>query len=283
MVLPGIKSGCFMETLIKPTNKDLFPNFGEVWKYRELFYIFAWRDIKVRYKQTILGIIWVVFQPFVSTVIFTVFFGNLAKIPSGNIPYSLFILIGLVFWGYFSGILSHSSNSLVENESIIKKIYFPRLVLPLSSAVTGLVDLVINLGLLLLWAAALGHYPSWQIFIIVPMGVVITALAGTGLGLVLASLNVRYRDVRYILPFFIQLLIFVSPIIYPSSIVRPSNRFILALNPITGVVEPLRTVFSGSNISDWSTLYISLLAAVAVFIYGLYYFKFSEKTFADEI
>ena len=269
--------------IIRPIRTNIFLNINELWRYRELFYIFAWRDIKVRYKQTILGIAWALLQPITSMFIFTIFFGKLAKIPSDGLPYSLFVLVGLVFWGFFSGTLTHASNSLVENEGIIKKTYFPRLILPLSAIATGLVDFGISFILLLSIAFYFGHVPSLLSLVIIPLGLVISSLGAAGLGLFLAAFNVKYRDVRYILPFFIQTLIFLTPVIYPLSIVGLSNRLVIAINPIAGVIESARKVISGSTIIDYQVLAISAVSSILLFIIGLYYFRSTERFFADII
>ncbi len=258
-------------------------DFAEIWKYRELFWIFAWRDIKVRYKQTFLGAAWAVFQPLVSMLIFTVFFGNFAKVPSDGLPYPLFVLIGLVFWTYFSGSLSHASSSLVENENIVKKVYFPRIILPLSSIVTNLVDFGIAFLMMLILSFFLGYAPNLRALYIFPIGLLITSTTAAGLGLFLSAVNVKYRDVRYILPFFIQMMIFLTPVIYPTTIVRPSNRLIMALNPMTGVIELARSVFKINAVFEWQLFTISLVSACALLLIGLYYFRATERFFADII
>jgi len=268
-------------TVIKPKPKWMLLDTKELWRYRELFWIFAWRDIKIRYKQTIIGAGWAIFQPLASMFIFTIFFGNFAKIPSGEIPYPLFVLTGLVFWNYFSGILSRASNSLIENEGIVKKVYFPREILPLSTVGANLVDFGISLVLLLLVTIYFHFIPNVLVLFIVPLGLIIGTLGAGGLGLLLSSLNVKYRDVRYALPFFIQMMIFLTPVIYPTSIMRPSFRYLIALNPMTGVIEAIRTIFTGSAAINWTTLGISGIASIAIFIIGLYYFKSTERFFAD--
>ena len=267
--------------VIKPKPKWMLLDMRELWRYRELFYVFVWRDIKVRYKQTLLGASWTIFQPIFSMFIFTLFFGNFAQIPSGELPYSLFVLTGLVFWNYFSGILSRASTSLVDNEGIIKKVYFPREILPLSTIGANLVDFTISFILLLVVAIYFHFIPNTLIFIVVPLGILIGTLSAGGLGLLLSSFNVKYRDVRYILPFFIQMMIFLTPVIYPSSIMRPSFRYIIALNPMAGVIEAVRVVFSGSTMINWTTLGISAASTVAIFLIGLFYFKSTERFFAD--
>jgi lipopolysaccharide transport system permease protein len=266
---------------IKPKDKSFSLDLAEMWRYRELFYIFAWRDIKVRYKQTMLGVGWVVLQPIFSMFIFTVFFGNLVKISSGQLPYPLFVLIGLVFWGFFSGVLSRASNSLIENEGIVKKIYFPREILPLSTIGANLVDFGISFALLIIAAVYFHSVPNLLIILIIPLGLTIGALGAGGLGLLLSAFNIKYRDVRYILPFFIQMMVFLTPVIYPTAIMRPSFRYLIALNPMTGVIEAVRVVFAGGSGVDWLTLGISTVAAVGIFMVGIYYFKTTERFFAD--
>jgi lipopolysaccharide transport system permease protein len=269
------------QIVIKPRSKFSLVDVSEIWRYRELFIVFAWRDIKVRYKQTILGATWAVFQPLTSMFIFTIFFGNFAKIPSGEIPYPLFVLIGLVFWNYFSGILSRASNSLIENEGIVKKVYFPREILPLSTIGANLVDFGISFILLLLVSFYFHFVPNVLILAVVPLGLILGTLGAGGLGLLLSAFNVKYRDVRYVLPFFVQIMIFLTPVIYPTGIMRPSFRYLIALNPMTGVIDAARVVFSGSGNLNWPMLAISGAAAVFLFVIGIYYFKATERFFAD--
>jgi lipopolysaccharide transport system permease protein len=266
---------------IKPRTSPLSINFAELWRYRELFFIFAWRDIKVRYKQTILGGAWAIFQPLVSTFIFTVFFGRLAKIPSGELPYSLFVLCGLVFWNFFSGALTHASNSLIENENIVKKVYFPRLILPLSSIVTSFIDFGISLIMMLIFSFILGYFPSLMFIPILILGILVTSIGAGGLGLLLSAFNVKYRDVRYILPFFIQTMLFLTPVIYPVSIVSNTNKYIMALNPMTGVIEAFRATISGTASIDWTLFGLSAISAILFLIIGLIYFRQTESHFAD--
>lgn len=267
--------------IIKPKSKFSLLDISEMWEYRELFFVFAWRDIKVRYKQTMLGAAWAVFQPLSSMFIFTIFFGNFAKIPSGELPYSLFVLIGLIFWNYFSGILSRASNSLIENEGIVKKVYFPREILPLSALGANFVDFSVSFILLLVISFYLGFVPNTLALLVVPLGLVITTIGASGLGLLFSAFNVKYRDVRYVLPFFIQMMIFLTPVIYPTSIMRESLRYLINLNPAAGVIESIRIVFSGGSEINWLTLVVSGLSSILLFIVGLYYFKLTERFFAD--
>ena len=269
------------EIIIRSKPKWALFDLTEIWAYRELFWIFAWRDIKVRYKQTILGASWAILQPVISMIIFTVFFGNFAKIPSGELPYPLFVLIGLTFWNYFSGILSRASNSLIENEGIVKKVYFPREILPLSTVGANLLDFGISLVLLLTVALYFHFVPNILIIFIILLGLFIGTLGAGGLGLLFSAFNVKYRDVRYALPFFIQMMIFLTPVIYPTSIMRPVFRYLIALNPMTGVINAVRILFAGGVNIDWLTLGISAGSAIVYFIIGLYYFRATERFFAD--
>lgn len=266
---------------IKPRTNPLAIDFAELWRYRELFVIFAWRDIKVRYKQTFLGGAWAIFQPLVSTFIFTIFFGRLAKIPSGALPYALFVLCGLVFWNFFSGALTHASNSLIENENIVKKVYFPRLILPLSSIITSFIDFGISLVMMLIFAIVLGFIPSLMFIPILIIGILIAGIGAGGLGLFLSAFNVKYRDVRYILPFFIQTMLFLTPVIYPTSIVSNTNKYIMAINPMTGVIEAIRVTIAGTGNIDWILLGLSAASTIFFFIIGLVYFRQTEAFFAD--
>lgn len=268
--------------MIKPKGKLQLLDISELLRYRELFYIFSWRDIKVRYKQTFFGVAWALFQPLISMVIFTIFFGNLVKIPSGSLPYPLFVLIGLIFWTFFSGALTHSSNSLIESENLIKKIYFPRLILPISAIITSLIDFVITL--VLLFGAMIFFHTSFSIELIFILltGIIITFSAALGLGLLFSSINVKYRDIRYVLPFLIQILMFLSPVIYPVSTIKSALKYVLALNPMTGVIESVRAVISQTAVS-YDLLALSGLSAICLLVLGLFYFQLTERFFADII
>jgi lipopolysaccharide transport system permease protein len=270
-----------MLTVIRPQDMFTFPDLKELWSFRELFYIFVWRDIKVRYKQTTLGVIWVLLQPLVNMVIFTVLFGNLAKVPSGDLPYSLFVFIGLVFWTLFSSAVSFCNDSLLNNENIIKRIYFPRIILPLAAVITTCVDFCISLLLLFGFALLLGYVPHWNIVYILPFCIFLTLITTVGLGLFLSSLNVKYRDVRYALPFFIQILFYFTPVIYPLSIVSSRNKALLALNPLATVIELMRSAYAQTSRIDASLIGISLLSAFFLLSFGFWHFRKTERFFAD--
>lgn len=269
------------EIIIRPQPVWRLINLKEIWQYKGLLYIFVWRNIKVKYKQTLLGVLWVIFQPLFTTSIFTIFFGNLAKIPSGEMPYSLFVLSGLIFWSFFSGAISLASDSMISNENIIKKVYFPKIILPLSCIATVFVDFMINLVFLFIYALILGFIPNVLGFIIVPFSIILTIITALGLGLFLSSVNVKYRDVRYILPFFIQILLFITPIIYPLAIVGERNRYIMALNPMTSVVEGIRFVLSRNYMLQPTLVGISVASSILILILGLWYFRKTERFFAD--
>ena len=255
---------------------------GELWRYRELLYFFAWRDVKVRYRQAVMGAGWAVLQPLLAMVIFTLFFGGLAKVPSEGIPYPLFSYSALVPWTYFAGVLALAGNSLVGNSGLLTKVYFPRVLLPAASAVAGIVDFVASLGLLIVLMAYYHVRPSWAL-LLVPALVVGMIVLTTGISMFVAAANVRYRDIKYILPFVIQLWLFVTPVIYPSSMIPARFRPFLALNPCWGLVEGFRACLFPGRRLDLTLLGASLGVSLLVFVGGAYYFRKTERTFADII
>jgi lipopolysaccharide transport system permease protein len=273
-----------MNTLIIKPKKtfNLLQDLKEIIQYKGLLYFLTWRDLKVRYKQTAIGILWVIFQPFVTMIVFNVFFGSFLKIPSDNVPYPIFVYTGLLFWQFFSGSLSGISSSLLNNQHIITKIYFPRLIIPISITITNLIDFLVA-ALVLIGLMFYYHYtPSLAGILILPILIVITFAAALGLGLLFASVNVKYRDVKYILPFFTQILMFVTPVIYPASIAGRYSK-ILALNPMTGVINTARAGLLGTTPVNWTLLGLSVAACLIILAIGLIYFKKTEKYFADII
>jgi lipopolysaccharide transport system permease protein len=268
--------------VIKPKKLFSFSDLREVWEYRELLYFFTWRDLKVRYKQTAIGVLWAVFQPFITMVVFSVFFGGLLKIPSDGVPYPIFVYTGLLFWQFFSSALSDTSNVLITNQAIITKVYFPRLILPLSSVATKLIDFGIAAVILVGMMIYYGYTPHILGLLILPLLLIITFMASVGFGLFLASINVKYRDVRYALPFFIQILMFVTPVIYPAGIVGKYS-WILALNPMMGVIQTARAALLETTVLNWTLVSISLVATFILMIIGIYTFKKTERYFADII
>jgi len=271
------------EIIIKPKKGLASIDFRELWRYRELFYFFAWRDIKVRYKQTFLGAVWAILQPFLTMVVFTVIFGKLANMPSDNIPYPIFVYAGLLLWNIFSNSLTNAGQSLIGSVNLIQKVYLPRIIVPAASIIVTLVDFFFAT---LIFGGIMIYYrfmPNFKGLVLFPLLLLIIVTVSLGLGLFLAAFSVKYRDVRYASPFFIQLLIFLTPVIYPVSIVPRSYQWILALNPMTGAIQTFKTVFLGTGSIDWMILSISATASVVFLIIGLAYFLKTEKTFADII
>ncbi len=267
--------------VIKPRKGWRGINFKELWLFRELFYIFSWRDIKVRYKQTVLGIAWAILQPFLMMIVFSIFFGNLLNVPSEGLPYPIFVFSGLLFWNYFSTSLSGAGNSLVANSGMIKKIFFPRLLLPLSSTVTPLIDFGIALAILGGIMVYYNFVPTLIGVVLIPLLILLSFLAASGLGSFLAAINVRYRDIRYIIPFFIQAGLFITPVIYPTTLVGEKFRWLLALNPMTGIIEAARAGILGTSPIDYGLLAISGIISILLFLIGILYFKKTERVFAD--
>jgi lipopolysaccharide transport system permease protein len=252
----------------------------ELWHYRELFYFFAWRDIKIRYRQTLLGILWAVLQPVLTMVVFTILFGRIARIPSDGVPYPVFYFSALLPWIFFSSTLTNTSNCLIGNANLLTKIYFPRVILPASAALGGLLDFLIGSVVLVGIMVFYGILPRWHVALW-PLLALPLLLLTLGVGMFLAALNVRYRDIKYAIPFVIQLWLFVTPVIYPASIVPAKYRLWLAFNPLTGIIEAFRYAIIPDRLMDWSVLVVSGTAAIAIFAWALIYFRKTEKTFAD--
>lgn len=267
---------------IRPKKTFSFRDLREIWDYRELLYFFSWRDIKVRYKQTSIGIAWAVFQPLITMIIFSVFFGQLVDVPSDGVPYPIFVFVGLLFWQFFSGALSDTSNSLIANQAIVTKVYFPRLLLPISAVVAKAVDFLIASVILIGLMAYYQFVPGLVGILLFPLLLLIAFMAAVGLGLFLASINVKYRDVRYVLPFFIQIMMFLTPVIYPASIAGKYS-WLLALNPMTGVIQSARAGLLGTTPINWTLILISFVATAVLLLIGIYTFKKAERYFADII
>ena len=252
----------------------------ELWDYRELFYFLAWRDMKVRYKQTVLGVLWAVIQPLFTMLIFTAVFGQMANIPSAGVPRPVFYFSALLPWLYFSSTLNNAGMSLVTNASLLTKIYFPRVILPASAALGGLVDFLIG-SLILIGFIVYYDLPVGWNLLLWPVLVVPLVMLAFGLGAFLAALNVKYRDVKYAIPFGIQLLLFMTPIIYPSSAFPERFLWLLALNPLSGLVEAFRHALVPAYPVRWDVLALSLVVTVALFVFATIYFRRTEKAFAD--
>ena len=273
------------EFIIAPAKRWLAVNWQELWRYRDLFLVLAWRDISVRYKQTALGIAWAIFQPFVTMIVFTFIFNRMANISSGdNTPYPVFLYVGLLLWQYYSSTLTNASSSMISNASLIQKVYFPRLIVPATAATTGLVDLAVAAVILMGMMVYYGIMPQLIGLLILPVLLLIAVLSSLGMGMALASLNIKYRDVRFALPFFIQILMYVTPVIYPVKMLNNYpviKELMLWLNPISGVISTARAGLLGQGAIDYGVLGISLLMSIVYFVAGLYYFRSTERYFAD--
>jgi lipopolysaccharide transport system permease protein len=252
----------------------------ELWEYRELLYFLVWRDIKVRYKQTALGATWAIIQPFFTMVVFSIFFGHLGKIPSDGIPYPIFAFTALVPWTFFASGLSQSSNSLVGSSNLITKVYFPRLIVPLASVFSGIVDFLIAFVVLVAMMLYYGLAPTINVLWL-PLFLLLALVTSLGVGLWLSALNVEYRDVRYVVPFITQFWMLATPIAYPSSLLHEPWRTIYGLNPMAGVVEGFRWALLKSNAAPGPMIAVSSAAALLILITGAFYFRRMEKTFAD--
>ena len=254
----------------------------ELWDYRELLYFLTWRDIKVRYKQTALGAAWAVIQPFFMMVVFSLFFGKLAGVPSDGIPYPVFAFCGLLPWQLFAHALTESSNSLVGNQNLITKVYFPRLVVPIAAVLGGVVDFAIAFVILLVMMLYFGIVPGWAI-VTLPLFIVLAITTALAVGLWLSALNVKYRDVRYTMNFLVQFWLFATPVAYPSSLIPVQWRWAYGLNPMAGVVEGFRWALLGKTDPPGALLGVSIAVVVLLLIGGLYYFRKMEQEFADVV
>lgn len=254
----------------------------ELWDYRELLYFLTWRDIKVRYKQTALGAAWAVIQPFFMMVVFSLFFGKLAGVPSDGIPYPVFAFCGLLPWQLFAHALTESSNSLVGNQNLITKVYFPRLVVPIAAVLGGVVDFAIAFVILLAMMLYFGIVPGWAI-VTLPLFIVLAITTALAVGLWLSALNVKYRDVRYTMNFLVQFWLFATPVAYPSSLIPEQWRWAYGLNPMAGVVEGFRWALLGKTDPPGALLAVSVAVVVILLVGGLYYFRKMEQEFADVV
>src|SRR5436190_3016288 len=268
------------QTVVIEPRRRLELRLGEVWEYRDLLYFLVWRDVKVRYKQTALGALWAILQPTMTMLVFSIFFGRLAKMPSDGVPYPVFAFTALLPWQLFAYALSESSNSLVGSQNLITKVYFPRLVVPIAAVLAGLVDFAIAFVVLLGLMWYYGIVPTGAI-VLLPFFVLLAIATALSVGLWLSSLNVKYRDVRYAIPFLTQFWMFATPVAYPSSIVPAKWRPLLGLNPMAGVVEGFRWALLGRTQGPGPLLAVSTVAVVVLLISGLMYFRQMETTFAD--
>jgi lipopolysaccharide transport system permease protein len=267
---------------IAPSGGWVSLKLHELWEYRELLYFLTWRDIKVRYKQTALGAAWAIIQPFFTMIVFSLFFGKLAKMPSDGIPYPIFSFAALVPWTFFANGLTQSSNSLVGSANLITKVYFPRLTIPISAVLSGVVDFVIAFVVLLAMMFYYGIVPTVNTLYL-PLFLLLAFVTALGVGLWLSALNVEYRDVRYVLPFIVQFWMFATPIAYPSTLLGQPWRTVYGLNPMVGVIEGFRWALLGTATAPGPMILVSALAALLILISGAFYFRRVEKTFADVV
>jgi lipopolysaccharide transport system permease protein len=272
--------------VIRPSRGWASLQLAALWEYRELLYFLVWRDVKVRYKQTVLGVLWIILQPVVSMVVFSALFGGLLDVPSGGVPYPIFLYSALLPWNYFSGSLTRSSASVVGSANLIRKVYFPRLVIPISGVLSGLVDFAVAFSVL---AALMLFYrvaPTPAVLLL-PAFILLAMATSLGFGLWLSALNVRFRDVGYLVPFLVQIWMYLTPVIYPVTLIPERLRWLLALNPMTGVVEGFRWALLGAHLEDAAPpgglFYASIAIALGVLVSGLIFFRRTERTFADVI
>ncbi len=267
-------------TLIRPPQGLAALGLKELWEYRELAYFLVWRDITVRYKQTVIGVAWAVLQPLAMMLVFTLFFGTLAKMPSEGIPYPLFAYSGLLAWQMFSRSLSESANSLVTEQRLITRVYFPRLLVPLSTVLSALIDFAVA-SVLLVGLMALYHVAPTAQMVWIPCFVVLMMVTGLGVGFWLSALNLEFRDVRYVLPFLSQFWLFLTPVVYPSSLVPSRWQLLYGLNPMVGVIEGFRWALFGIGAGPSPMLAVSIVIALLLFVSGMLFFRSRERTFAD--
>jgi len=267
---------------IEPPRGWLELHLREVWRYHELLYFLVWRNLKIRYKQTAIGVAWVVLQPLMTMGIFTLFFGRLAKLPSDGLPYPVFYFAALVPWTYFSTALQNCTSVVVENQNVITKVYFPRLILPLTAVISSLVDFAIGFGVLLIVTFVYGIRPG-PAAIWLPVLLLLAVLTALGVGLWMSALNALYRDVRYIVPFVVQFWMFASPVAYPSSLVPQRWRWLYGLNPLTGVIDGFRWALTGRGAAPGPVMLASGSAVIVVLIGGLLFFQHMEGTIADRV
>lgn len=265
---------------IQPSKGWVSLKLGELWDYRELLFFLVWRDLKVRYKQTALGVSWAIIQPLMTMVVFSIFFGKLGKMPSDGIPYPIFSFAALVPWTFFAHGLTHGANSMVGSSNLIKKVYFPRLTIPLATVLSGIIDFAVAFVVLLVMMLAYGIAPTINI-IFLPLFLLLALVTALGVGLWLSALNVEYRDVRYVVPFLVQVWLFATPIAYPSSLLQEPWRTIYGLNPMVGVVEGFRWALLGTQTAPGWAIAISATVSMLILVSGAFYFRRMEKTFAD--
>jgi lipopolysaccharide transport system permease protein len=272
-----------MQELLIESGRTEKNYWSDLWRFRELFYILAWRDISVRYKQTAIGVVWAILRPLLAMVIFTVIFGRIAKMPSNGIPYPILVFAAMLPWQFFANSLSEASNSLVVNSNLISKVYFPRLIIPAGAVITGLVDLMISAVLLAVLMIWFRFMPDWRLLTL-PFFTILAFLAALGPGLYLTALNVKYRDFRYVIPFVVQFGLFISPVGFSSEVIPAQWRLLYSLNPIVGVIDGFRwAICRGAAPIYLPGFALSMLVIIIFLFLGIWYFRKTEKTFADVI
>jgi lipopolysaccharide transport system permease protein len=267
---------------VRSSDRSFELNIHELWAYRELLYFFVWRDLKVRYKQTAIGVFWVLIQPFATMIVFSLFFGKLARIPSAGLPYPLFYYIALLPWTYFAGALSNATNTIVEHQRVVTKVFFPRILLPLAAVLSGLVDFAIAFALLMGMMVYYHVVPTLRVLLL-PIFLLLAVATALGVGLWLSALNAIYRDVRYVLPFLVQFWMLASPVAYPNALIPEKFRWLYGLNPMAGVIEGFRWSLTGHGLPPGSLVATSAAMVLAVLIGGLIYFQRMEGTIADRV
>ncbi len=282
-MLEADRSDQLEERIIRPKKGIIAVDFNELWRYRELLFFLTWRNVLVLYKQTALGILWALIQPIATMIVFTVIFGNLAKLPSNGIPYPIMTLAAIIPWQFFSAGLTRGSNSVVSAQTIVQKIYFPRVYIPVSQVLASFVDFVISM--FILFAMMLWYQVPLRVeLLLLPVFVVIIFAAAFGISMFFSALNVKYRDVQHIMPFIVRIGMYISPVGFMSSVVPEKWRLLYSLNPIVGVIDGFRWAILGDRfVPYWPGFWASLCVVAVIFVVGLYYFRSTEKTFADVI
>lgn len=272
-----------MQTLVIEAGRAERHYWKDLWRYRELFYFLAWRDILVRYKQTTIGLAWALLRPLLTMLVFTLVFSKLAKLPSDGVPYPILVFAALLPWMFFANAFTEAGNSLISNANMISKVYFPRLVLPASAVIVSFTDFLISAAIMALLMVWYGYVPDWHI-ITLPLFVLVAFAAAMGAGLWIAALNVKYRDFRYVIPFIVQLGLYISPVGFSSNIVPEQWRLLYSINPMVGVIDGFRwAILGGTTPLYWPGFLISLALVFAIFVTGIFYFRKTEKSFADVI
>ncbi|HRH67426.1 MAG TPA: ABC transporter permease [Bacteroidia bacterium] len=255
----------------------------DLWMFRGLFYFLSWRDVLVRYKQTAIGVLWSILRPLVTMIVFTFIFGNLAKLPDNGVPYILLVSAGMLPWQFFANAFSEASNSLIANSAMLSKVYFPRIIIPVSAVIVSFIDLLISFAIMIVLMIWFQFVPPWQI-VFLPLFILLAFLVTMGMGFLISALNVKYRDFRYIVPFIVQFGLYISPVGFSTTVIPENLRVFYSLNPMVGVIDGFRWCLLGANIPLATTgFYVSFIMGILIFIFGVFYFRKMERTFADII